>query len=125
MKSIFDAIFYSHEQGVVHRNLKAENLLLTNTDLELGGLKVANFGLAHMHLKKTSIIVENPSYIAPEILTGKPYDERCDYWSLGVILFLLLSGTLPFDHEDTVELVKIIKKGKYNKRAESWRCFSA
>jgi len=72
-----------------------------------------------------SSVVGTPSYTAPEILQSKDYDFRCDYWSLGVILFLLLSGTLPFEHEDTIELFEMIKEGKYNKKAGSWRYVSA
>ena len=64
--------------------------------------------------------VGTPSYTAPEILFKKPYDFRCDYWSLGVTLFFLLSGTLPFDHENIADLFELIKQGKYDKKAESW-----
>ena len=126
MTPLFDGIFYCHELGIVHRNLKPENLFLTHKDLECGDLKIANFGQSRfIKLDEMAVsIVGTPSYTAPEILKGEPYDFRCDYWSLGVILFFLLSGTLPFDHEDTFELFELIKRGKYNKRAESWSSVS-
>lgn len=55
-----------------------------------------------------------PGYVAPEILSEEPYDHRCDYWSLGVILFVLCCGKAPFFHEDKYELFDRIKEGKFN-----------
>jgi serine/threonine protein kinase len=54
-------------------------------------------------------ICGTPGYIAPEILQGKPYNYSCDYWSLGVVMFLMLSGNLPFYHENNFELFELIK----------------
>ena len=61
-----------------------------------------------------------PAYVAPEIVSRKPYDQRCDYWSLAVTLFVLLSGTLPFYNEDNMELFEMITEGHYEFSAPAW-----
>merc|ERR1711937_1056671 len=65
-----------------------------------------------------------PGYVAPEILNKKPYDHRCDYWSMAVVLFIMLSGTPPFYDEDNFQLFEIIKKGTYAFDAPSWKLIS-
>ena len=123
---LFDAVLYCHDLNIIHRDLKPENLLLTSTDLQQATLKIADFGLARFlsdsDLAKT--VAGSPSYIAPEILNGQPYDCRCDYWSLGVILFLLLSGGLPFEHEDHNELFQMISEGEYKMDENTWHFIS-
>ena len=68
-----------------------------------------------MKAKKKSIdeVVGTPYYIAPEIVKGKMYDKECDMWSLGVVLYQYLGGTMPFDGEDIDECFEAIKKGKF------------
>jgi serine/threonine protein kinase len=65
-------------------------------------------------------VAGTPGYIAPEILQQRPYDHRCDYWSLGVVLYLLLSGSLPFEHHDHIECFAMIMKGKFSMKSETW-----
>ena len=98
MRPLFDAVLYCHEVGIVHRDLKPENLLLTTDST----IKIADFGLSCFTSpdEPLNMIAGTPGYIAPEIISKKPYDHKCDYWSLGVILFMLLAGELPFQHED-------------------------
>jgi serine/threonine protein kinase len=62
-----------------------------------------------------------PGYVAPEVLIEAPYDHRCDYWSLGVLMFIMLSGAPPFYHEDNFELFELIKQGKYDFDAPIWK----
>ena len=95
MAPIFHAVLYLHSNGIMHRDLKPENFLLSDPDLHFGVMKIADFGLACMD-ETSTVVAGTPCYIAPEILSNQPYDKRCDLWSLGVILFLLLSGELPF-----------------------------
>ena len=62
-----------------------------------------------------------PGYVAPEVLQQLPYGKACDYWSIGVVAFILLSGTPPFYEEDTYELYETIKACKYNFNDPSWK----
>ena len=98
MDQLFDSVLYCHANGIVHRDLKPENLLLSSSELSRATIKIADFGLACFTTADEPLrkIAGTPGYIAPEIISCKPYDSRCDYWSLGVIMFLLLSGELPF-----------------------------
>ena len=62
-----------------------------------------------------------PGYVAPEVLQQLPYGKACDYWSIGVVAFILLSGTPPFYEEDTYELYETIKACKYSFKDETWK----
>jgi Ca2+-binding EF-hand superfamily protein len=98
---IATAIFYLHSYGVAHRDLKPENIIVSD-DTGTPEIKITDFGLSKIvGPKETS---KEPfgtlSYAAPEILQGMPYNKSVDIWSFGIILFLLLSGCLPFDDDD-------------------------
>lgn len=113
---IFDAVLYCHDLGIMHRDLKPENFLLTHSLFREATVKIADFGLSRFfdEDKWAKTIAGTPAYIAPEIISKQPYSEKCDFWSLGVILFLLLSGKLPFMHEDHFQMFKLIKAGEYD-----------
>lgn len=90
---------YFHDIGVVHRDLKPENVLI---DKELNNtLKIIDFGTSIMRKEHEQLTNTHGTsyYIAPEVLKKK-YNEKCDVWSIGVILFILLSGKPPFDGKD-------------------------
>lgn len=94
LRQILSAVYYMHKRGVCHRDLKPENMLYDN---ESGLLKVTDFGTA-THFKpgqKFSALVGTPYYVAPEVVNGS-YDEKSDIWSVGVILYVILSGAPPF-----------------------------
>ena len=87
---------YLHANGVVHRDLKAENVVFHAIDLDFS-VKIIDFGVSTKIsvAEKLQKIVGTLYYMAPEVLEGR-YDSACDIWSLGVILFLLLGGEPPF-----------------------------
>ena len=122
MLPVFDAVFYCHEMGVIHRDIKPENMFLTHWDQEQTSLKISDFGIAReiQYHEMATTVAGTPGYLAPEILMNCGYDDKCDIWSLGVVMYLLLSGTLPFQSEDMLELFNLIKQGNYNRDQECW-----
>jgi len=119
---IMHAINYCHTNGICHRDLKPENFLLL-TKAEDSPIKVIDFGLSTVFddNSKKGVINQKvamttkagtPYYISPEVLEGK-YDESCDIWSSGVILYILLSGVPPFYGNSDPEILDSVKKGDY------------
>lgn len=111
-QQILSGIEYCHQHMVVHRDLKPENLLLDSEN----NLRIADFGLSNVmkdgDFFKTSC--GSPNYAAPEVISGKLYaGPEVDVWSMGVILYALLCGSLPFDDENIPNLFKKIKGGIY------------
>ena len=92
------AIYYLHSYGIVHRDLKPENILVTDLSLQ-ADIRLLDFGLSKIIGKeeKCTEPYGTLSFVAPEVLQGKPYDKAVDLWSIGIITFLLLCGYLPFD----------------------------
>ena len=124
MVPVFDAVIHCHQQEetVIHRDIKPENLLLSDKDLSSAVVKLSDFGLGRAismdDLATTT--AGTPGYVAPEVVERKPYDHRCDYWSMAVTIFVLLSGTPPFFHEDNFELFEMIKEGAYSFESPVW-----
>lgn len=112
--------------GIIHRDIKPENLLFSSKDLSQGVIKVSDFGLARFisEEKMATTTCGTPGYVAPEIVAQQPYKEACDFWSLGVVLFILLSGTPPFYDEDNFALFEKIKRCEYSFGAPSWATIS-
>ncbi|XP_053226380.1 maternal embryonic leucine zipper kinase isoform X3 [Podarcis raffonei] len=113
-RQIVAAIAYVHSQGYAHRDLKPENLLI---DAE-HNLKLIDFGLCAKPLGgldyHLSTCCGSPAYAAPELIQGKAYiGSEADIWSMGVLLFALLCGFLPFDDDNVMVLYKKIVRGKY------------
>ncbi|UJR24797.1 hypothetical protein I4U23_006172 [Adineta vaga] len=109
-QQIISGVDYCHRHMVVHRDLKPENLLLDDAS----HVKIADFGLSNMmkdgELLKTSC--GSPNYAAPEVVSGELYaGQEVDIWSCGVILYALLTGTLPFDDDNVQILFKKIRSG--------------
>lgn len=110
--AVADALDYAHGQGVVHRDVKPPNIMI----LKQRHVKVMDFGIATMaSASKTqpSLIVGTPRYMSPEQATGKDVDGRSDVFSLGVVLFELLTGERPFDAENMPALVTRITKAPH------------
>ena len=92
------AIYYLHSYGIVHRDLKPENILMTDLSMS-SDIRLLDFGLSKIigNDEKCTEPYGTLSFVAPEVLQGKPYDKSVDLWSIGIITFLLLCGYLPFD----------------------------
>ncbi|XP_043860452.1 NUAK family SNF1-like kinase 2 [Dromiciops gliroides] len=111
-RQIVSAVYYCHKNGIVHRDLKLENILLDAND----NIKIADFGLSNLYHqdKLLQTFCGSPLYASPEIVNGKPYmGPEVDSWSLGVLLYILVHGMMPFDGQDFKTLVKQISNGEY------------
>lgn len=120
MKQILSAVVYCHDKNIVHRDLKPENLLLDSKSLD-ARLKVIDFGTSKKFVSGTKMNQKfgTAYYIAPEVL-NKDYDERCDVWSCGVILYILLCGYPPFGGANDREILNKVKIGKYRFDEDDW-----
>lgn len=127
-KQIAGAVSYLHEKNIVHRDLKPENILLTSKSVDDMKPKLADFGLARMNMKTKDCktFCGTPHYFAPEVIhtfrdrdAGQPggYGKQADMWSLGVILYIMLSGIPPFEEEGLYEQ---ILEGKYEFDVHEW-----
>ena len=119
---VLDGIRYLHGLGITHRDLKPENLLYYHPGHD-SKILITDFGLSAC--RKTgdqspfmSTTCGTPEYIAPEILARKPYTFQVDLWAVGVITYILLSGTMPFDDENRTRLYRLILKAKYSYAGE-------
>ena len=113
---VFSAVNYCHKMHIVHRDLKPENILIVNKDdNEMPFIKVCDFGTSKIF--ETGFaekkVVGSSYYIAPEVLK-KNYNEKCDIWSIGVIMYILLSQRPPFGGRDDYEIMENVKTGKYD-----------
>ena len=134
-KQLMSAVAYCHSQGICHRDLKPENILFLTKD-ENSPIKVIDFGLSKIFgeikpidekkkqkKKDMSTRVGTAYYVSPEVLKGN-YDEKCDVWSAGVILYILLSGDPPFNGEDDNAIYRAISKKKYDFPDSQWKNIS-
>jgi len=119
-QQMMSAINYCHSNKIVHRDLKPENLLLATQD-ENSPIKVIDFGMSRIFNNKQAMFdkVGTAYYISPEVLDGF-YDEKCDIWSAGVILYILLCGYPPFNGNDDDEIFESIKKRKFVYPEAEW-----
>ncbi|XP_044293106.1 ribosomal protein S6 kinase alpha-5 isoform X2 [Varanus komodoensis] len=130
MRRLVSAVSHMHDVGVVHRDLKPENLLFTD-ESDNSEIKIIDFGFARLKppdnqpLKTPCFTLH---YAAPELLNHNGYDESCDLWSLGVILFTMLSGQVPFQTQNknitctnALEIMKKIKRGEFSFEGDAWK----
>ncbi len=104
---IADGLAYAHGQGVIHRDVKPENILLTRD----GRVKIADFGIAHLidsALAEDLRFLGTPSYMAPERIRGEEVDQRSDLFSVGVVLYELLTHRLPFEGDTVAAITRRI-----------------
>ncbi|CAK5034432.1 unnamed protein product [Meloidogyne enterolobii] len=112
-RQITSAVLYCHKNKVAHRDLKLENILLDSNN----NAKIADFGLSNyfgQRNKLLSTFCGSPLYASPEIINGTPYKgPEVDCWSLGILLYTLVYGSMPFDGRDFNRMVRQIKRGAY------------
>ncbi len=110
MLQLCDALNFAHQNGIVHRDIKPANILLDN----YGKPHICDFGVAHVEMStitQTGTTIGTPSYMSPEQVMGKKIDKRSDIFSLGAILYELLSGRRPFEGESiTTVIYKIVNE---------------
>jgi len=102
---VAEALAYAHKLNVVHRDIKPANIMY---DLETDSVKVTDFGIARItdsSKTKTGLVLGTPSFMSPEQIAGKKVDGRSDLYSLGVMLFQMLAGVLPFRGDSMAELM--------------------
>lgn len=102
---VADALAHAHRQGIVHRDIKPANVMV---DLDTGLVKVTDFGVARIadtSSTRTGLVLGTPSFMSPEQMAGRPTDGRSDLYSLGVMLFQLLSGELPHQGDSMAKLM--------------------
>ncbi|XP_006797473.1 serine/threonine-protein kinase H1 homolog [Neolamprologus brichardi] len=123
LQMVLDGVKYLHTLGITHRDLKPENLLYYHPGPD-SKIIITDFGLASSRKKGGECLMKTtcgtPEYIAPEILVRKPYTNAVDMWALGVISYILLSGTMPFEDDNRMRLYRQILKGKYSFSGEPW-----
>ena len=118
---VFSGLCYLHENNVLHRDIKPENILISKKEKDLNSdeiyfwIKIIDFGTAKIFEKgeKEKKIVGSAYYIAPEVL-DKNYNEKCDTWSVGVILYMFLVGRAPFDGKNQEEIINSIRTKNYD-----------
>ncbi|XP_021431090.2 serine/threonine-protein kinase BRSK1-like isoform X1 [Oncorhynchus mykiss] len=112
-RQIISALDFCHSHSICHRDLKPENLLLD----EKNDIRIADFGMASLQVGDSLLETScgSPHYACPEVIRGEKYDgRRADVWSCGVILFALLVGALPFDHDNLRQLLEKVKSGVFH-----------
>lgn len=125
-RCVLQALAYMHDKRVAHRDIKPENLLLS-AHKDLNSIKLADFSFAKVVKKRNTCrtLCGTPGYLAPEMLERFPaYDVKCDVWSVGCLLFLLLGGYLPFDDEDDEVIFDKTRDGQFELRPEFWNSVS-
>ena len=134
-KQLMSAVSYCHSQGICHRDLKPDNIIFLNKEPD-SPIKVIDFGLSKIfgELKPImkgnkveknimSLRVGTAYYMSPEVLQGN-YDNKCDIWACGVILYIMLCGYPPFDGDSEHDILKAISKKKFYFPEEEWKSVS-
>ena len=133
-KTLLQTVKFCHEQGIAHCDIKPENILLQDKDNDVS-IKLVDFGLAKRFRHRDGTFERffdmqgSAEYAAPEVFNrsesdGIGYDERCDIWSCGVVLYVLLAGYAPFEADTTEEMLRLVGEGKFKFHKRYWKHIS-
>ena len=124
MKQILSAVNYCHKLKIIHRDLKPENILISKRNKQgFNFIKIIDFGTAIIFNKNKNdkALTGSIYYISPEVLSkNRNYSEKCDVWSCGIIMYILLTGLPPFNGESDEEIIRKIMNGKFDLKKYPW-----
>jgi len=124
IKQLIITFIYLHNAGIIHRDIKPENILISLDETKhIREIKIIDFGFAKL-IQPGQVLKETcgtPNYVAPEVLTGRGYDKRADIWSIGIIMYLMLRGQLPFDANDIETILINTKRGDIVLDDDHWK----
>ena len=113
MYQLCSAVIYAHQHGVIHRDIKPANIFLTRD----GTIKLGDFGIATFqnsnHVTRSEFIIGSVHYMAPEVVQSNPATERSDIYSMGITFFELITGRVPFDAEEQLQVAIMQAKEKF------------
>ncbi|RDX81142.1 Phosphoenolpyruvate carboxylase kinase 1, partial [Mucuna pruriens] len=123
VKQLLEAVAHCHALGLAHRDIKPDNILFD----EGNNLKLSDFGSAEWFGEERRMggVVGTPYYVAPEVLTGREYDEKVDVWSSGVILYTMLAGIPPFYGDSAAEIFEAVLRANLRFPPRIFRSVSA
>lgn len=124
MRDIINGVAYLHECGIVHCDIKPENILCKSKQWPLQ-VKLCDFGLANYYDKGTqsnmTAMIGTPGYVAPEVIKREPYGPPVDMWACGVVLYVMLSGRMPFFGRDDIQCLRRTAAGDYTFPDREWK----
>ncbi|KAF4694650.1 hypothetical protein FOZ60_007617 [Perkinsus olseni] len=119
-RQMLDAVHYCHKQNICHRDLKLENWVYADSS-ENAPLRLIDFGFSKVFTQNQPMTAMHGTvyYVAPEVLEGS-YDSKCDVWSIGVIVYMILSGAPPFGGATDAQIINNVKNGRFSFEGPRW-----